>query len=318
VRNLVVILATLFVLPIPATCLSSQFFITLGPEVRYVNGHSTYHISFDSPWASGGHGESELEFPLDNFMAGIHVMAGTRHETGGTRTGGRLRMSLLGVVDKDAGIMKDSDWIENDAALPGGVAHEGRDLYTESDARLRGTIFDIKYAYNFRCDQSWTLGPMLGFRYHQFKYDIYGYRGIYWTTPVYGEGKVLEYEVTYKIPYIGVTGEGLIGDKHQFRFVWSFGYSNWTQVRDRDDHILRYKLSEGECEGKSYLINVGLDWNFLPQWILSVGAEYVDIDTTGKQHQRFYAGPSAGTTYDVDDRISSSLLSGMVTVLYEF
>jgi hypothetical protein len=317
VRNLVVILATLFVLPIPATCLSSQFFITLGPEVRYVNGHSTYHINFDSPWASGGHGESELEFPLHNFMAGIHVMAGTRHETGGTQTGGRFSLSLLGVVDKDAGIMKDSDWIENDAAF-GETPHEGRDLYTESDARLRGAIFDIEYAYYFKCDQSWTLGPMLGFRYHQFKYDIYGYRGIYWTTPVYGEGKVLEYEVTYKIPYIGLTGEGLIGNKHQFRFVWSFGYSDWTEVTDRDDHILRYKLSEGECEGEAYLINVGLDWNFLPQWILSVGAEYMDIDTTGTQHQRFYAGSSAGTTYNVDDRISSSLLSGMVRVLYEF
>jgi len=317
VRNLALILAMLFFLLTPATCLSSQFFITVGPEVRYINGHSTYHISFDSSWASGGHGESELEFPLDNFMAGMHVVAGGRHETGGTQARGRLSMSLLGVVNKDAGIMKDSDWIENDAAF-GEAPHEGRDLYTESDARLKGTIFDIEYAYYFRCNQSWTLGPMLGFRYHQFKYDIYGYRGFYWTTPVYGEGKVLEYEVTYKIPYIGLTGEALIGYKHQFRFVWSFGYSDWTEVRDRDDHILRYKLSEGECEGESYLSNVGLDWNFLPHWILSVGAEYVDIEATGTQHQRFYAGASAGTTYNVNDRVSSSLLSGMVRVLYEF
>jgi outer membrane protease len=304
VRNLVVILATLFVLPIPATCLSSQFFITLGPEVRYVNGHSTYHISFPGE-------QSELEFPLDNVMAGLKVIAGDKFKENPQQTKSQISLTLITVVDQDAGIMKDSDWIENDG-------HPGKDIYTESDAKLRGAVFEIRYAYHFRYNDMWTIGPVIGYRYQKLDYDIYGYRGYRYSTPLYGEGKVLEYEVTYKIPYIGLTGEGLIGNKHQFRFVWSFGYSNWTEVTDRDDHILRYKLSEGGCEGEAYLVNVGLDWNFLPQWILGVGAEYVDIDATGTQHQRFYAGSSAGTTYDVDDRISSSLLSGMVRVLYEF
>ena len=317
-RSLVVILPMLFVLPIPATCLSKQFFVTLGPEARYINGHSTYHISFDNPWASGGHGESELEFPLDNFMAGLHIVAGTRYHTSEGQTKARLRMSLLRVINDYAGIMRDSDWIENDAALPGGVPHEGRDLYTESDARLRGGIVDLNFAYFLRIDRCWTFGPMLGFRYHEFMYDIIGYRGIYWTTPVSGEGKVLDYEVTYEIPYMGIISEGLAGNRHQFRFALSFAYSDWAEARDRDDHVLRYKLSEADCQGQAYLINVDLEWNFLPQWILGIGAEYVDIETTGKQHQRFYAGTYVGTTYEVDDRITSSYWSGIVKILYEF
>ncbi len=85
-----------------------------------------------------------------------------------------------------------------DAAIDRGILHEGRHLYTESDASLRGAIIGANYVYYFRIDKNWTLGPMLGFRYQEFKYDIYGYRVIYWTKPVYGEGKGLHYRVIYE------------------------------------------------------------------------------------------------------------------------
>lgn len=315
--SFIVILAVLFVLTTPSECISARFFFTLGPELRYVNGNSTYHIRFDNPWAAGGHGESELEFPLDNFMAGIHVTVGTRYEKSGTQTKGRLGLSLLAVVDDDAGIMEDSDWIENDAAF-GEAPHEGRDSYTESDAELRGNIIDLNYVYYFRIDKSWTLGPMLGFRYQELKYDIYGYRGIYWTTPVYGEGEFLDYRVTYEIPYVGVASEGKLGEKYQLHLTIALGYSNWAEARDRDYHVPRSKLSEAVCKGEAYLASVGLDWGFLPRWIFGASLEYVDIDTTGKQHQRFYAGPFVGTTYEVDDTITSSVWAGVVRVTYAF
>ncbi len=72
------------------------------------------------------------------------------------------------------------------------------------------------------------------------------------------------------------------------------------------------------CRGEAYLASVGLDWVFLPQWILGGSFEYVDIDTTGRQYQGFYGGPSAGNTYEVDDRITSSVWAGVVRVTYEF
>ena len=117
---------------------------------------------------------------------------------------------------------------------------------------------------------------------------------------------------------MGIISEGLAGNRHQFRFALSFAYSDWAEARDRDDHVLRYKLSEADCQGQAYLINVDLEWNFLPQWVLGLDAEYMDIETTGKQHQRFYAGTYVGTTYEVDDRITSSYWSGIVKILYEF
>jgi hypothetical protein len=217
--SFMVILAALCVLTIPGECISARFFFTLRPELRYVRGNSTHYISIDNPWAAGGHMESELEFPLDNFMAGLHIVVGTRHESAGGQTRDRLGVRWLGVVDGHAGIMKDSDWIENDVALEGGVPHTGRDLYTESDAWLRGSIIDLNYVHYFRVDMSWALGPMLGFRHEKFKYDIYGYRGIHWTIPVSGEGKVLDYRVTYEIPYVGIASEGRLSAKHQLRLA---------------------------------------------------------------------------------------------------
>ena len=41
-------------------------FIKAGVETRYIAaGETIYHIKFDDSWANGGHGESELEFPLE-------------------------------------------------------------------------------------------------------------------------------------------------------------------------------------------------------------------------------------------------------------
>jgi outer membrane protease len=312
-----IVLAVLCAVSIPQACHSSDLFIETGPEIRHSAGKSAYHISFDEPWALGGHGESELEFPIDNLMAGIKVVAGTKYGKYSRQSEVRLCLRLLRTIDRDAGIMKDSDYVENDAAF-GKPPHEGKDLYTESDARLEGILIDAIWSYHFPLGRKWGLGPVLGYRYQELRYEIYGYRGYYWTTPVYGEGRVLDYRVTYKIPFIGLSSEALLGSKDQFFLGMSFGYSDWVEARDRDDHLLRSKLSEAECKGAAYVLALNLDWRFCPRWVLGIGAEYVDIETSGKQHQGFYAGPSVGTTYEVDDIMTASYWSGILRVLYEF
>ena len=166
-------LAVLCAVAIAQACLSSELFIETGPELRYTAGDSTYHISFDEPWALGGHGESELQFPIANVMAGVKVIAGTTYGKNNRKSKGRLCVRLLKTIDKDAGIMKDSDWIENDAAF-GKAPHEGKDLYTESDAELEGMLFDAIWAYHFSLGHNWGLGPMLGFRYEELQYEITG------------------------------------------------------------------------------------------------------------------------------------------------
>ena len=299
----------------PSASFSSELFGKLGLETRYTSGETSYHINFDEPWSQGGHGESKLEFPIDSVMAGINVVWGNRYKKNRQQTQTRFSLTWLGVVHDGGGIMKDSDWVENDAAY-GETPHEGRDLYTESDAELKGTVVDANFSYNFRLSNSWTLGPLVGYRYHDFKYDIYGYRGIYWTTPVSGEGKVLEYKVTYNIPYVGLSSDLLFGKRNQFRFHFILGYSDWADAEDRDDHLLRNKLSEGDCEGEAWLSSLTAEWAVSPRWRLSLGGEYADIDTKGIQHQSWYAGSSTGTTFDVDQEISSTFWSVLVKICF--
>ena len=164
-----------FIILITAACLlgisirssASELFTKIGLETRYSNGDSTYHISFDDTWENGGHGESEVEFPIANTMAGVSLIAGSRHEKKPNLTKSQFCLTWLEVVTKGAGTMKDSDWIENDAAF-GEAPHAGKDLYTESDAQLQGTIYEIGYTYHFAFNNSLTLGPIIGFRYQEF------------------------------------------------------------------------------------------------------------------------------------------------------
>jgi len=294
---------------------SAELFGELGVEGRYCNGETTYHISFDEPWSSGGRGESELEFPIDCYMAGVNVIVGNRYPENPRQTQNRLSLTWLGVIHDRGGVMKDSDWIENDAAY-GEPPHTGRDLYTESDAELKGMIVDAGYSYLFRLNNILTLGPMIGYRYHDFKYDIYGYRGIYWNTPVSGEGQVLEYKVTYRIPYVGLSSELSFGKKGQFQLHLTCGYSDWVEAEDRDDHLLRSKLSEGDCEGEAWLASLTAGWKSTPHWAVGVGGEYIDIETRGTQYQSWYAGSLIGTTVEVDDVITSSFWSALIKISY--
>jgi outer membrane protease len=54
----------------------------------------------------------------------------------------------------------------------------------------------------------------------------------------------------------------LLGKTDQFQLHLTLAYSRWAEAEDRDDHVLRYKLSEGDCEDDAYLININLDWTF--------------------------------------------------------
>ena len=314
-RYFIMIITAAGLLGIPTKSLAINLFTEIGVETRYVQGDSTYHISgVDSQLGSWA---SELEFPLNNFLAGISLIIGSRYGKNPSQTRDRFSLTWPRVVQEAAGIMKDSDWIENDAAF-GESPHAGTDIYTESDAQLRGSMFDVNYVYHFRLNNSWSLGPMIGFRYQRFEYDIYGFRGYDYDRPISSTEKALEYEITYKIPYIGLGSDLLFGKNSQFQLHFILAYSDWAKAEDRDDHVLRYKLSESDCEGEAYLIKLNLDWSFYPNWLLGLGAEYVDIDTIGTQHQSFYAGQFLGTTYDVNDRITSTYWSTILKISYAF
>jgi outer membrane protease len=298
-------------------------YMTLGLQTGYITGNTTYHISFSEEVLGVVYnGDSELEFPLDNFLWGIEGGVGYKNINNEKQDRARLTLRWLTDVNNGAGKMKDSDWL-NDAydIYYYGITHPGLDIYSESDADLDTNMVDVNYTFNFCPTENISIGSTIGYKYQKFKYDIsnlnqvgYGPYEDDYTGSV--SGRVLDYKVEYKIPYLGLSTDLLLGDKFQLNL--QFGYSPWADAKDRDDHLLRYKLSTADCDGDAYLINLNANWEFLPAWILQVGSEYVNIDTDGTQHQFFYAGDYVGTTYDVDDKITSKYYLVNAAIKYAF
>lgn len=294
---------------------SEQLYVGLGLGLKsgYINGDTTYHISFAG-------GESELEFPLDNVLWGITASFAYKGkkdqeiEIKQHKDKAMLSVEWITNIDKDAGKMKDSDWTDGDG-------HPGLDIYSESDADLRINMVDTNFICNFWPRENISIGPIVGYRYQKFEYDIsntdqVGYGPYHPAYTGFTSGKTLDYEVEYKIPYLGIISDLLLGDK--FQLSLKFGYAPWVDAKDRDDHILRYKLSIGDCKGDAYFLDLNAAWVVLPNWLLQIEGKYMDIDTKGTQHQKFYAGSSQGVTADVNDKITSSLSIVSAKLKYSF
>ena len=283
-------------------------------ESGYLRGDTTYHIS-SYEGASGI--ESELEFPLETFLIGPKIGWGYKNAQNQDKF--QLNIKWLTNIGHGSGKMKDSDWLTDDLdIMEVGSAHPGLDIYSESDIELKLNIVDVNAIYKFWPMKNLSIGPMVGYKFQQFKYDIsntnqVGFGPYAPSATAYVPGKTLNYEVTYHIPYFGLNSDVSIVKKFQANL--KLGYTPWAFAKDRDDHILRYKLSKGDTDGYAYLANLNAQWNFLSDLFLTIGAEYMKIHTTGTQHQYFYAGPLVGFAADVDDKITSSqwLFSAMIT-----
>lgn len=281
---------------------NGKLYLDLGFQFGYMYGDTTYRISFPG-------GASQLEFPLKTFFLGPQIVWGYKNAWGLDKF--RLQAKWFTNVGRGSGKMKDSDWIDGDG-------QPGLDIYSESKIKLRAHIVDVNLLYNFWPVKFWSIGPMLGYRYQHYKYDVSDTNqiglGIY--APLYTvsvSGKTLKYKVTYSFPYFGLNSDILFGKKFQINM--NAGYTPWAFAKDRDDHLLRYKLNVGDADGWAFVANVKGSWNFIPHWFLTLSGEYLKIRTKGTQHQFFYAGPDLGLSFDVDDKITSKqwLVSLMVT-----
>jgi len=296
--------------------------ITFGLGIGYLNGNTLYHIS---SYDTTGQGiESELEFPLKTFLFSIQGGYLSKDPKGRDKV--KITLQWLTSIDHGSGKLKDSDWLTNDYDIQAppsppnppnsGYPHPGKDIYSESDISLKANIIDIRGSYNNWISGTLSVGPSGGFLYQKFQFDAsnvqqvgYGPYSPWYTVTV--PGKVLTYEVTYAIPYLGVHSQIQLG--HQFQTIIDLGYSPWAWADDKDDHVLRQKVSKASTTGKAYLAAATMQWNIQDNDCLQVGGQYLKIDTTGTQTQTFYDG--SGLVYTgINDKITSQQTT--ITVLF--
>jgi len=284
--------------------------VDFGLQGGYISGYTKYHISFDG-------GASELEFPLEAYLFGFNLGWGFRNEQKQEKV--RMEIKWLTNVSDGRGKMEDSDWIDDDADFLGisGYHHSGKDIYSESDVKLRAHIFNANVMYNVWLIKNFSIGPMAGYRYQIFKYDVKNTNQI-----GYGEyapdfsasvrGNTLKYKIKYHIPYLGLSSNLSFGKV--FKTNLSLCYAPWAFVKDRDVHLLRHKLSKTDSDGHAFIGNLNTTLHLLAHLYLSAGADYLWIHTTGTQDQYFYDV----LYYEVDNKVTSLQWVVYGTMTYRF
>ena len=298
---------------------------SVGIGLGYLNGNTLYHISVSD--ATGGV-ESELEFPLEAMLFGLAFGYVGRDDKGLERFS--LQLQWFMNADRGSGVLKDSDWLWGKPEIDlVGTAHPGLDIYSESDISLKAHIIDLRASYNAWQSGRWCIGPLAGFLYEKFSFDAsnvnqvgYGpYAGGY---TLFSPGPVLTYEATYAIPYLGVHAGSRFGSS--LSATADVGYTPVASAWDKDDHLLRSKISEGSTMGSAYLITLAAQWEPWNDHFLQLSGQYVGISTTGTQTQTWYADETtstgtipAGTTISgINDRIESHQTSATLVYRYRF
>jgi outer membrane protease len=311
----------------PSTEGAESFAFGLG--LGTLQGNTLYHIS--SYNAAGGI-ESELEFPLHTMLVGLEFDYRERDPTG--RDVLSLQVSWFMNIDNGSGVMKDSDWLSGQAELdflgsPAGTPHPGLDIYSESDITLKANIIDARASFTLWSPGRWSIGALAGFLYENLSFEAsnvnqVGYGPYAACCTLQASGPVLTYTVSYYVPYLGVRAESKIGGS--FRTAVDLGFSPVAMATDKDDHLLRTKVSNGSATGNAYLVTLAALWDLSENDLIQVRGQYLNIKTTGMQTQTWYADeltptgtiPAGTVIPGIDDKIESHQTTAALLFTHRF
>jgi hypothetical protein len=279
--------------------------LELAVPVATLSGHTTYRIEGADHASSVA---SELEFSLTGLALGIDAQLGTSRR--GERSRFVFRLTALASIPGAAGTLEDSDWIGGAAELDEvGAGHPGLDIHSTSEAELDALIADARVAWEGWRPSRFLVTPIAGLLYQRFAYDVrdleqtgYGPYAPGYTRSV--PGKVLEYRVSYHVPYAGarITTAGRRLTASAEAWVSPFAIAN-----DRDDHLLRWKLATTTAFGTAWQGSLAARFALGPRDFLEAQASFTRVSTSGTQHQSFYDG--TGRELNIGSEITSARAS---------
>lgn len=282
---------------------------TVEPEIGVLNGFTQYQLLIPNAISGGDWVLSQLKFAIYNPVIGARF-------TAPTDSGLLLRAGVWTKVSSAAGVMEDSDWIPEDG-------HNGLDVYSESRLDLDGAlVLDGGVALPEKNVGPVTVAAQVGFRRQQFDFSAYdlnqvgfGPYAIDYTGSV--SGKVLDYSVTYNLPYVGFTASL---PSSMVPVAVDLTYSPWVTAHDVDDHLLRTKRSTGDSTGAAWTVGAHTVYTLLDDLDLTGYVNYSFIHTRGTQVQYYYADSDApaGTTYVVDQALTSEQCAVGLTLTSRF
>jgi len=273
------------------------------------DGDITYKIGFpvtlyDGTVFEGYFPFSELKFPIDTVFSTITMNSVFRDKF-------LLDATLKKNLSSPDSNMEDRDWItESDT--------NRLDVYSESKITdLNAWIIDVDLGYKvLRKPQGWLAGG-IGYMYQYFDFETAvirqwspsGLDGFDYT----GDGTVsLNYEAKFYMPYFLISGQ--YNPVPKIFINGKIAISPKVEVKDRDQHILRYKENIGDMDGHGVMISLNTRYDLNQRWFLTAGFTHTYIDVDGDMDASFYG------IYDhtVTEELTSDQTSVYLTAGYRF
>jgi hypothetical protein len=277
----------------------------LSTPVSYAHGHTSYRIEAADSVSSVA---SELEFPIRTALVGLRARFAAPRQPG--RGGPAFEVEgHLAALSQETAKLKDSDWIDGQIELQEvGALHAGKDIYSESKAKLSGRVLEARAAWEMEVSPGGAVvAPMAGFLYQRFEYEVTDVRQVGYG-PWSGEtgafdGPVLDYEVSYLLPYVGARAAAATGVLTGTAELW---LSPVASADDFDDHLLRGKNARTDASGSAWAASVTARLAVGSRGALQAQASFLRVSATGTQRQTFYAGSDAGLRLEIPSTITSS------------
>ena len=173
--------------------------------------------------------------------------------------------------------------------------------------------------YNPKLDDDYRAGLLLGYRYEHFEYDMYDMyyeidRDQPWrqgTETNVGQ-KVLTYEISYRLPYVGLAFDW----RHK---RWGLGiagkYSFYPTAKDKEEHLLRNLVfsAENDKNGEVWLADAYAFWYFLTNWKLACGFDFAYMRIDGDTWDS-----TGAAVWQTEQSTDARHFMGWVGVEYEF
>ena len=284
--------------------------------IKYVTGETSYDIGGrfagePSSW------RSKLEFDLDATLLDLGMDITYNDIFVNLVDQVVFSFDYYTSIATDAGTFRDRDWYYNVAgneqsSLWGDTKSGVESDLKMSDLKARAYFLPLDEAASFR------LFATVGYLYQKWgTFAAKSFSGSYFGDPTVwaSDASALTYEVTYEIPYAGVGFEWLFFEN--FTLKANVDFSPVAEASDRDDHVLRTKLSKGSCDGDYLSAGAEVDWAFASSWTAAVNFSYMMIDTDGDQIQYFY-GDGGPVVSGIDNKIESEQTYVGMSIAYKF
>ncbi len=283
------LLSTILLSPYSASAQPVSMGISMGAGL--MDGDTTYEIGGRGYDPVFGHTQyrfpiSKLKFPMQVYMSWVkgHISFFDR-----LMIQGHCKYSL----SDDAGKLEDSDWGINIDTINNWKDPDSLDIFSLSNASLHAMIFDSSVRlklYANKDDVKYWLG--VGFMHQKLDYQVSDldewYPSLNDATGqeqehTYVEGLVLTYRVSYNIPYVEFAISAKL--KPELNLEARMGFSPFVNGLDRDNHILRNKISYGKADGHAYIFNVDTRYTFWRNVYFAVQLDLLGVYTKGNQDQ---------------------------------